>query len=105
MELLTILWGIFTIIFFLLAIFHILMMRKEIKHFKTPTLTEIKFGEDAKKLPMSFWDKPLQALQKQINDFFDDFNRDNKRIHFISACGYLAAALTAGISLLLTLID
>jgi len=81
------------------------MMRRTIKHFKAPTLTEIRFEEDAKKLPMSFWDKPLQALQTQINKFVDDLNKDNKRIHIMSACGYLAAALTSGVSLLLTLID
>lgn len=81
------------------------MMRRKIKHFKAPTLTEIRFGEDAKKLPMSFWDKPLQAFQKQVNEFVDNLNNDNRLMNLASACGYLVAFLISGISLLLTLLD
>lgn len=103
MNTLTILWGIITTVFFLLAWFHIKMMRKKIRKFKAPTLADIRFGKDAEKLPISFWDKPLQELQKQLNKFVDNFNEDNKLIHLAQACGYIAAFLTSAVSLLLTL--
>ena len=81
------------------------MMNNRIEHIKVPTTSEIRFGEVAKDIPSFIWDKPMELLQKQVNDFVDKLNNDNKRICMAAACGYLVAALTSGVSLLLTLVN
>ena len=99
------LWIILTAIFILLAIFHYTLMKKEIQHFRAPTVEELRFGEEnAQRIGhVHIFNRPLQIFQDQVNDFVDALNRDNRLSHKASACGYIAAAITSAVSLYFTL--
>jgi hypothetical protein len=97
------LWGIFTFVFFLLSIYYILMIRNNIEHFKIPTMSQNRHGDNADRMPESVFDKPFIDFQAGVNEFVNKLNKNNKKINFTTATGYLAAALTSGVSLLLSL--
>ena len=80
-------------------------MKKEIKHFRAPTVEELRFGEEgAQQMEhVHIFNRPLQIFQEQVNSFVDEFNKDNKLNHKASACGYITAAITAAIALYFSL--
>jgi len=92
------------IAFILLAKIYFQQMKKKINYFNAPTLEEIRFGEDAKKMGESIWNKPLKEFEKQVNKFVDEFNADNKISSRANAWGYVGAALACLISLTILLL-
>ncbi len=105
-NILALLWGIITIIFVLLAIAYYLFMKREFPHFRAPLLEDLRFGEEgAQRMNhVHIFNQPLQIFQEQVNRFIDEYNADNKSKSKANALGYVVAAITSAIGLVLALI-
>jgi hypothetical protein len=112
MSTITIFWLLFTVIFSVLAAFHIWAATKKTEYFKSVEfherdqppgvcITVTVISQDI--------DELTRDLAKQINDFVantnsfvDSFNTSNRRANIKAAAGYIAAAVTSLASLYLS---
>ena len=100
MNILVIPLGLLIFAFAGLAAIHIILMKRQVKEFKAPTLEQLRFGdENAKKMGKSIFNEPLQEFERQVNKFVREFNKDNKFVHKVSAVGYIGAAVVTFFSL------
>mgnify|MGYP001559400076 FL=1 len=103
MNTITILWLIFTLLFFGLAIFHFLQARKKIPQFQQSKRPGAGMGS-VKILGMDI-DQLTTDLANGFNTHIDELNQSNKLINIIQGVGYSLAALTAVFSMYLTIVD
>lgn len=103
----TILWAIFSIMFFGLALFSFKMSKQKENQIKLPEYYEAKFGgklaENTNRLMLSSVDKYINDFNEKINKFVTNFNRYNKKMNKIQMMGYLVACITSIVSLGLTI--
>ena len=97
MKLISIIWLIFTILFSYLSYYHYEQSKVKYPAFKVTSLrgADITFGGVS-------ITKPLKDFSKDFNEYLHKQNISNEKQNKISAVGYLAAALTALLSLFLS---
>ncbi|HDZ02749.1 MAG TPA: hypothetical protein ENH52_15120 [Nitrospirae bacterium] len=98
MKLISIIWLIFTVLFTYLSYFHYEQSKNVYPDFKVIKRPVKMKTEILGMAP----DKPLKDFAKHFNEYLDNQNKSNKKQNKLSAVGYIAAAFTSFISLLLT---
>ena len=80
------------------------MATMKIKHFKILRLTGEQDGVNIEvNVGRGSIDRPTEELERQINNFVDNFNTTNKKTNYAQGTGYIIAFLTSVISLFLTI--
>ncbi|MBW1796204.1 MAG: hypothetical protein JRJ38_17590 [Deltaproteobacteria bacterium] len=97
MKPITIIWALFTILFFCLGILHLLASNRNIAPF------EIKDKGSAKKIMGIPIHTGLENFVIDFNSYIEAQNKSNRTNNRLSALGYFAASLMAILSMLLTI--
>jgi len=97
MKSITIIWALFTILFFCLGILHLRASKKNIDTFR------IKAKKSAGKIMGIPIHTGLENFVIDFNSYIESQNKSNRNNNRLSALGYFAASLTALLSMLLTI--
>ena len=92
-----IIWGIFTAIFVMLAIYHLIQSRKKIKPFKST------WGYEVEVVNNEVIKTPFIVFVESFKEYVKNFNKQNKSQNVITGIGYSLAALTSLFSMILSL--
>ena len=99
MTLIQIIWLIFTGIFIILAIIQFNLSRKKMSPFQLNPENTPRAG---KIMGISTSQEDLTAFTNHFNDYIASYNQFSKKQNLYAAYGYLAAALTAILSFVLS---
>lgn len=103
----TILWAIFSIMFFGLTLVSFKISKRKENQIKLPKYYETKFGgkpaKNTNRLTLSSYDKYINYSNEEINKFITNFNKNNKIMNQIQMIGYMVACITSIVSLRLTI--
>jgi len=97
----TILWGIFATVFFILAVYHFWMAKKPITNFEIIQVSGRGSGIIAGGVSVF---RVIDQVQENIHTFVNTFNSANRKINLIASGGYYIACLTSIMSFNLTVI-
>lgn len=86
-----IIWLIFAIMFFILALTHLDLTTKSISHFENKCKVKAING-----VPLG-----MSEFTSELNEYIDQVNNSNRFVNFLTMVGYLLAGLTALWSFLL----
>jgi len=105
MRTLVIIWFIFALLFSVLAIIHLNASTKKVALFKISERLYNKRPDVEIKIDFagSDIDEPLENFVKDFNSYINDYNKTSRDQNRIAALGYFLAALTAIVSMILTL--
>lgn len=97
MKRITIIWLIFTVMFFCLGIVHVFFAQRDIPPFK------IKAQGSVGKINGIPVHTGFKNFVKDFNSYLDDQNRSARSQNRVAVVGYFAASLTAFFSMVLTI--
>ena len=101
---LSVIWGIFAIVFFTLGLFQWKMGGKSISHFQVSERPLNRLGgakTSSVEIAGADIDEPLKDFVSEFNQYIDNYNQTSKEQNGIQAIGYGVASLTAVFSLIL----
>lgn len=90
-------WGIFTVIFLVLSIWHWKRRNKRIAHFevKERPLNQMPGVQVVAKIAGADVDMPIKEFADDFNEYLDDYNKTSREQHVLQAIGYGVASGTA----------
>ena len=97
MKLITVLWGIFALLFLGLAIFHWRASLQAMPHFDAKPTSGIGTIDGVQIARSGF-----KTFIPEMNSFIDEQNESSRKQNVMAAIGYLLACITAILSVVLT---
>lgn len=102
-DILTIIWGIISILFFALSLFHFWLSTKALPEFEITQVSgmggDISVTRGGRSVSVF---QAIDDVQNEIHTFVGSYNKATKNMNLIQGFGYLVAFVTALIALYLT---